>query len=264
MPKEVTFKEASGEKLRLHVYSPSDPKAGDNRTAVIFFFGGGWSNGNSTQFAAFARHFAGLGCVAICADYRVASRHKTTPADAVRDAKSAVRYVREHAKELGVARDRIVVAGGSAGGHLAACTAMVPGYLDEKGATDADSTANALVLFNPVLDTSAKGFGGAKRGDELKPISPLHHVRPLLPPTLILHGTVDTTVPFKQVEAFAKAMTDARNVCEVEAFEGRGHGFFNSPEFRKGAKSDDFEACLKRTSKFLENIKFLPAPIRQN
>lgn len=259
--KEVVYKEASGDKLRLHIYAPPDAKPGDNRTAIIFFFGGGWANWNPTQFNPFARHFAGLGCVAICADYRVSSRHKTTPADAVRDAKSAVHYVREHAREWGADPNRIVAAGGSAGGHLAACTALVPGLLDEKGAKEADAAPNALVLFNPVLDTSAAGFGGGKQGDALKPISPLHHIREKLPPVLILHGTGDTTVPFKQAEGFAKAMKGAGNICEVEAFEGRGHGFFNHPDFRKGAKPDDYEACVKRVTRFLEDHKFLPARV---
>ncbi|MBA4191762.1 MAG: hypothetical protein C0467_27600, partial [Planctomycetaceae bacterium] len=260
-PKEVTYKEASGAKLQLSVYAPAGAKPGDGRTAIVFFFGGGWSGGTPKQFEPFARHFAGLGCVAICADYRVSSRNKTTPVEAVRDAKSAVRFVREHAREWGADPNRIVAAGGSAGGHLAACTALVPGFLDEKDAKDADAAPNAMVLFNPVLDTSAAGFGGAKRGDELKPISPQHNVRAKLPPVLVIHGTADATVPFKQVEAFAKAMRDAGNVCEVEAFEGRGHGFFNHPDFRKGAKPDDYEASVKRATKFLEDQKFLPAQV---
>ena len=262
-PKDVTYKEASGEKLQLYIYAPADVKPGDNRTAIVFFFGGGWSSGTPTQFEPFARHFAGLGCVTICADYRVSSRHKTKPADAVRDAKSAIRFVREHAKEWGADPNRIVAAGGSAGGHLAACTALVPGFLDEKDAKDAEAAPNAMVLFNLVLDTSAAGFGGPRRRDELKPISPQHHVREKLPPVLVLHGTADTTVPFKQAEAFAKAMKDAGNVCEVEAFEGRGHGFFNHPDFRKGAKPDDYEACVKRATKFLEDHKFLSAQVPQ-
>jgi len=262
-PKDVTYKEASGAKLQLSIYAPADAKPGDNRTAIVFFFGGGWSGGTPKQFEPFARHFAGLGCVAICADYRVSSRNKTTPVEAVRDAKSAIRFVREHAKEWGADPNRIVAAGGSAGGHLAACTSLVPGFLDEKDAKDAEAAPNAMVLFNPVLDTSAAGFGGAKRGDVLKPISPQHHVREKLPPVLVLHGTADATVPFKQVEAFAKAMKDAGNVCEVEAFEGRGHGFFNHPDFRKGAKSDDYEACVKRATKFLEDHNFLPAQLPQ-
>jgi len=261
--KEVVYKEASNAKLQLHIYNPADVQPGDNRTAIVFFFGGGWSGGTPSQFESQAKHFAGLGCVTICAEYRISSKHKATPIEAVRDAKSAVRYVREHAKELGIGPDRIVVAGGSAGGHLAACTSLIPGYLDEKGAKDADATANALVLFNPVLDTSATGFGGAKRGDELKPISPLHHVREGLPPTLLFHGTADTTVPFKQAEAFTKAMKDAKNVCELQAFEGRTHGFFNSQEFRKTAKAEDYEACVKRMTKFLRDQKFLPARVPQ-
>jgi acetyl esterase/lipase len=250
-PRVIVYREASDDKLKLHVYAPLDAQPADRRTAIVFFFGGGWTSANPTQFEPFARHFAGKGCVTICADYRVASKHRTTPVDAVRDAKAAVRYVRGHAAELGIDPNRIVVSGGSAGGHLAACTTLIPGLTDGK---DADSAANALVLFNPVLDTTA-----GKRGDELKGVSPLGHVRPGLPPTIVFHGTADKTVPFAQAEAFTKAMTAAKNVCELVPLDGRGHGFFNSPEFRKAATGDDYEACLRHTSAFLEQHKFLPA-----
>ncbi|MGL4550366.1 MAG: sulfatase-like hydrolase/transferase [Gemmataceae bacterium] len=249
--RSVTYKKASGADLQLHVYAPAGLKPGDGRTAIVFFFGGGWNTGSPTQFEPFARHFAARGCVAVCADYRVKSRHATTPIDAVRDAKSAVRFVRLHAREWGIDPAKVVAAGGSAGGHLAACTALVPGLLDEKDAKDADAAANALVLFNPALDLSSR--------DGLKPVSPLHHVRPGLPPTLVLHGTADKTVPFAQAEAFAKAMRDAKNVCEVEAFAGRGHGFFNSTAFRKGAKGGDYEACVARVERFLRERKLLPS-----
>ena len=49
----------------------------------------------------------------------------------------------------------------------------------------------------------------------------------------------------------------------MEEFEGRGHGFFNRPDFRKGAKRDDYEACVRRATKFLEEQKFPPARVPQ-
>ena len=91
----------------------------------MFFFGGAWTQWRPGQFEPQASYLAGRGMVAIRADYRVKNRHRATPADGVEDAKSAIRWVRQNASMLGVDPDRIVAAGGSAGGHLAACTACV-------------------------------------------------------------------------------------------------------------------------------------------
>jgi len=83
------------------------------------------------------------------ADYRVKSRHGVTPKECVDDARSAVRWFRENAGKLGVDPNRIVASGGSAGGHIAACTTLMPEeeLKDEK----VSCKANALILFNPVL-----------------------------------------------------------------------------------------------------------------
>lgn len=85
----------------------------------MFFFGGAWTNGAVTQFARQARYFAQRGMVAIVADYRVFGRHRTSAFEAMADAKSALRWVRAHSAELGIESNRIVAAGGSAGGHIA-------------------------------------------------------------------------------------------------------------------------------------------------
>lgn len=97
--------------------------------------------------------------VAFSADYRVKSRNQTTPFECVQDARAAIRWVRAHAAEWGIDPDRIVASGGSAGGHLAACTAVIVD--GDKAVENAkfSSVPNALVLFNPVLDTTAKGYG---------------------------------------------------------------------------------------------------------
>src|SRR5689334_20475021 len=80
------YKETPQGELRLHVFSPKDSP--EKSPAVVFFFGGGWRGGTVLQFAPQAKHLASRGMVAIVADYRVSGRHKTTPAEAVADAKT--------------------------------------------------------------------------------------------------------------------------------------------------------------------------------
>ena len=106
--------------LKLHVFSTEG--GGRRRPAIVFFFGGGWVGGNPSQFFPHCEHLAAKGMVAVSAEYRVKSRHQATPFDCVEDARSAVRYLRGHARELGIDPDRIAAGGGSAGGHLAAAT----------------------------------------------------------------------------------------------------------------------------------------------
>jgi acetyl esterase/lipase len=72
-----------------------------------------------------AEYLATRGIIAFCPDYRVKSRNATTPFESVMDAKSAMRYLKSHGSELGIDTSRIVASGGSAGGHLAACTAVI-------------------------------------------------------------------------------------------------------------------------------------------
>ena len=111
--------------LKAWVYEPDGQRGDDKRPAIVFFFGGGWNGGSPGQFRAQARYLAERGMVAILVDYRVRSRHGTLANIAVGDAKSAIRWVREHADRLGVDPERIAAGGGSAGGHLAAASATL-------------------------------------------------------------------------------------------------------------------------------------------
>lgn len=199
--------------------------------------------------------------VAIVADYRVKLRHGVTPFECVADAKSAIRWLRTHAVELGIDPKRIVASGGSAGGHLAASTALLKG-LDEKYENlKVSSVPNALVLFNPALDLPdlaerlpanelAQFIDWSKRAAD---ISPIHHVRRHSPPTIIFHGTGDKTVPFEQATRFCEAMKKEGNRCEVVPFEGRPHGFFN---YGNGDNSD-YRATLGKTDEFLVSLKYM-------
>lgn len=221
---EIVYKTTPQGDLRLHLFQCG---AGANRPAIVFFFGGGWVGGNPQQFFPHCRHLAALGMVAISAEYRVRNRHSTTPFECVADGKSAVRYLRAHAAELGVDPRRIVAGGGSAGGHVAACTATIAAYDEDGEDTAISSKPNALVLFNPVVDTTRLGYGANRFKGDPRQLSPVHHITSGLPPTMIFHGTADTTVPFENVARFSQKMHATGNECRLIAFEGKKHGFFN-------------------------------------
>ncbi|EMI53506.1 alpha/beta hydrolase [Rhodopirellula sallentina] len=255
----VTYKTVGDVELQLHVFRPADPQPNGEAPAIVFFFGGGWNGGTPAQFYEQARRMADRGMVAFSADYRVRSRQKTTPFECVSDGKSAVRWIREHAATYGIDPQKIVASGGSAGGHVAACTGVIE-TLDEPSENAAiSSIPNAMVLYNPVIDTTAKGYGLKRVGEDRETeISPCHHVREGLPPTLILHGTKDTTVPFENAERFNRLMNEAGNRCELVSFAGQGHGFFNSKSFRPKTKDiSHYERAMKSTEQFLESLGYL-------
>ena len=257
--KSETYRKVGETELKVWIFEPAQ-KSGKPLPAIVFFFGGGWVGGSPTQFEPQSRHLAGRGMIAIVADYRVKTRQDAKPADCVSDAKACVRWVRANASRLGIDPERIAVGGGSAGGHLAASTATVPGLDDAKDDKSVSCLPNALVLFNPGTVMAPfpghdlKGFGAgldkAKFGCEPTEISPLHHVKKGTPPTIIFHGKADTTVPYSTVEKFAEVMKTAGNRCELIGYEGQPHGFFNKAKYAE---------TLAATDAFLVSLGYLPA-----
>lgn len=255
------YKTVGETNLAVYIFDPATP--GTNRPAIVFFFGGGWQNGSPAQFEPQCRHFAERGMVAMTADYRVGSRQHARPVDCVADAKSCVRWIRENAARLGIDPQRIVAAGGSAGGHIAAATATLPDF-DAKGEDKTvSSVPNVLVLFNPALvlapmeGVDLRGFGvnlsQERLGAQAKDLSPAHHIKAGTPPTLILHGKADTTVPFATVEAFAAAMKRAGNRCDLIGYDGQSHGFFN---FGRGG-GQFYRETLAAADAFLVSLGYL-------
>ena len=146
---EICYKTVDGASLHLQVFRPENRREARTVPAVVFFFGGGWVNGSPEQFFRQCEYLASRGMVAFSAEYRVRDQHGVTPFACVADGKSAIRWVRAHASEFLIDTSRIVASGGSAGGHVAACTAILEG-LDEPGEnTQVSSSPNALINLSP-------------------------------------------------------------------------------------------------------------------
>ncbi len=249
--RKITYKQAGEKELKLHVFEPQNLKPGDRRPCFITIHGGGWTGGTPRRQYPFADHYARLGLVSISIEYRLVKKDSGyTVFDCVKDGRSAIRYVRAHASELGIDPQKIIVNGGSAGGHVAAGTALFEG-IDETGEdTSVSSVPNAMVLFFPVIDTSKEGYGNAKIGERWQEISPLHRVRQGVPPTIIFHGTGDTVTPFKGASAFKEAMLKAGNRCELDINEGGAHGYLMR-------KSELVRETLEKADAFLFSLGFL-------
>jgi len=259
-----SYKKASGVQLKIWIYYPDVHQPSDKKPAVVFFFGGGWKSGSPGQFHHQCRYLASRGIVAMTADYRVANRQGTKAVSCVEDGKSAVRWIRENAGRLGVDPGRVAAGGGSAGGHIAAAIATIKKF-DAKGENmKISSIPNALLLFNPAVTLadindqytfpSVKAASMKDRaGVAPLQLSPYHHIRKKLPPSIIFHGTNDSAVDHRTVVLFETAMREKGNRCELVSFKDKPHGFFNYGKFR----NEPFRETMLATDQFLSSLGWI-------
>ena len=251
------FKKAGDVELRLHVVKPKDWKPSDKRACLVTFFGGGWTSGTPARSITYAKWAAKYGLVGVAPDYRTRNRFSTQPEDCVADGRAAVRWIQDHATELGVDPTKIVVQGSSAGGHVAAWTA-IPDPVAPEFASDPvpNPVPMGLILLWPVTDTGASGYGGAKRfgNDEARAnnLSVTGRMPAKMPPTLVFHGTADKTVKFENSQAFTDKMKANGNLCELIEFADAPH----SPNsIQEGEKGKIVKAKIEEESlKFLEKL----------
>lgn len=237
--KEVrVYKEVDGHPLTLDLYPVGGSFPTSPLPAIVFFHGGGWGSGSTDHFAAHCRYFASRGMVAVNVSYRLTKsyfpdRPAGTLFDCIADAQDAIRWLRTNAAKFGIDPGRIAAAGDSAGGHLAAATAILPD--PRTGKLEPATMPDALVLCNPVLDLVSLSWGRGVAGIREKPetewkeaarrASPLLNLRSGLPPTLILHGDADACVPVEQARRFQEGMRAAGNRCDAVIYPDVNHAF---------------------------------------
>lgn len=262
----IVYKEVDGAQLKAHVFRPSmKMKSGDGAlSAIAFFHGGGWAYGKTDEFFAAARRYADLGMVAISFEYRLSIQEDgtvphpyITPIESVKDARSAIRWMRSNAADLGVDPVRIVVAGQSAGGQLALSTALLDGMDEATDDVSVSCEPDALVLFSGSVNTIEAWLEHllGHRSERIWDLSPYHNLRSSMPPVLAFHGTEDEQVPIYTIHFFQTRMRDLGNPYELVILEGRTHYLGGDRNTPYSGYFD--EAILERTDTFLKLNGFL-------
>ncbi|MFN0077304.1 MAG: alpha/beta hydrolase [Prosthecobacter sp.] len=227
--KPYIYKESAGKPRQMEIYFPPNHDPAKAKVpGMILFHGGGWEGGSLVQFRIACAYFASRGLVCATAEYQMLSKADIAKLPAVQarkrvcvtDAKSAIRWFKQHAGELGIDPQRIITGGGSAGGHISALATMNPGLNDPADPKGIDTSVVAYLWFNPAFAN-----GG---DDEHDPeIDVLRHLKADLPPAITFFGDKDAWKPGWDI-VHAKWMSLGTRTIDLQIAPGQSHSFFNS------------------------------------
>lgn len=216
-PTLITYRQLpDGTALNLHLFRAAGKGA---KPAIVYFFAGGWKFGSPLQFYRECEWHQRKGYTAISVDYRIGYLHHSSAQDATNDGIASIRYIRQHADELGIDTTRIIVAGASAGATIAG---KIP-----------DELICARMLYYPVTDSLA-----TERFHMYKPV-------------LFMIGTNDNFTPIDKARQFANVVSSTSVLFNSYFYEGYGHPLFRYRE----SLPPVFYTIRQRTDLFLQRIK---------
>jgi acetyl esterase/lipase len=249
-------------KLKVDIFYADQTINKENKTAIVFFHGGGWAYGTPDEFFTTCERYAKMGIVTFSVEYRLSIENEITPSktispiESVMDAKSAMRWVRENAEKFHIDKNKIVAAGQSAGGHLALCTAMIGDYNEKSDNQSISCSPNAVLLFSACVN-AVEGWCDrllGERRNNIWSISPAHNIKEGMPPMIEFHGTDDEQVPKWTVQFFETAMEKEGNYFEQHMYNGRKHYLGDGNPKYSNYYDDEI---LKITDVFLRKFKLL-------
>lgn len=223
--KVYTFKKDNGMAREIEVHFPKEHKSSKQPVpGIIMFHGGGWSGGSRKQFRYLCHYFANRGLVAATVSYKLADKkakkakkkEKSFKRVCISDAKSAIRWYKQHADELGIDPQRIIAGGGSAGGHICLLATTNPGLNDPQDPEKYDTSVVAYLLFNPAL------YVGDANDSE---VDFLKHLKADLPPAIVFFGDKDGWLK-GWTPAYDKIKSLGIKSVDFWIAEGQAHSFF--------------------------------------
>ena len=228
--KPYVYKTSAGKERKMEIYFPPEHDPAKARVpGMILFHGGGWRSGSLGQFRTACHYFASRGLVCATAEYQMLGKASARRPEGgsikrvcVTDAKSAIRWFKQHAGELGIDPARVITGGGSAGGHISALATMNPGLNDPADPKDIDTKVVAYLWFNPAFQLD----------DHKDPeIDVFRHMTGALPPSIVFFGDQDD---WKKGWDLAHAKWKELGVKNISLHIARGqeHGFFNKEPWR--------------------------------
>ena len=273
--KSMIFKTTADTSLKIYYQLPANRKKGNKYPAIIWIHGGGWTAGTASIFFEHAVYFANRGAVGISIEYRLIGKNKTnTIIDEIADCKSAIRFIKLHAKELQIDTTKIVVAGDSAGGYLSAAMITLDALNDMADDLSVKAVPNAVILYNPCVNMgvfphiknlfaqpiklgplSADTLSFLQQQEDLvKQLSPIYHIRKNNTQALLLHGLNDKVIYPEQSEQFADEMNTKGNKAQLILLPDTRHAFV-VPHYT--ASEDKVVNAVLEADQFLISLGYL-------
>ena len=252
--RDVVYRSTPQGDLKVDLYVPYNKEPGPT---MLYIHGGGWQTGSKEQYVLWYLPYLQLGMRVVAVEYRLSGR-APAPA-AVEDARCAFLWLAKNGAQYGVDPNRIVITGGSAGGHLALMTAFLDDSMDKAcGIPGPAPKARAVVDYYGATDLlplvpedkphRSKWLSGPYDPVEMaRRMSPLTWVRPGLPPVLMLHGDADKSVPYSDSVRLGEALSKLGVPNELVTVPGGAHG-------RHTWTDADILRGQRRIEAFLKNL----------
>lgn len=246
-----TYKEVDGFKLDMHLFLANPEEFKGKRPTIVKFHGGSWSEGKPDWFFSTAESYAKQGWTVAVVEYRIKGRHNTYPFESVKDAKSAMRWIRENAKKYNVDSNKIITTGDSAGGHLSLAITLVENWNESTDNLKISAKPNVIIVNAGVYDltTNSNRWITEKMQDRniVKEISPNYLLKKSPVKMLLIHGEKDRNCPYETAVSFNKEMTALGNDIQFHTVKGADHWIW----FGKHSAE-----VSKITSEFIRTLNF--------